>query len=176
MSSDSIALISMIVAAAAMLATLWQGIVAKRAAQAQVLLAIERHSLDIDIAHGTDLIAELPDYGSFEEYSKSVSESDQRIIFQTVSFLNYCAHLSSKNLVSRQYIWDLYFWSYRICNSKVRTWWLRGVRRNNRRRFFTFESMCIEIARVTDAEIVRFDQKRGITAPLSQPLRTDCDA
>ena len=176
MSSDTIALVSMVVAAAAMLATLWQGVVAKRAAQAQVLLAIEQHSLDIDLGHGIDLIAELPDYESFDEYSRSVSQSGRQTIFQTVSFLNYCAHLSNKKLVSRQYIWDLYFWSYRICNAKVRTWWLRGVRKSNPRRFLTFESMCIKVGGVTDAEIVRFDQKRGITAPLSQPLPTERDA
>ena len=168
MSNDLIALASIVIATAAMLATLWQGFVAKRSAQAQVLLAIEAHSIDIDFARGIDLIAELPAYKSFDEYVLAVPEADRRAIYHTISFLNYCAHLSQKRFVTRQHIWDLYFWSYRVCDPKVRSWWLRGVRRSNPRRFLTFEAMCIEVARVSDAEVVRFDQKRGLTAPVSR--------
>lgn len=168
MSSESIALASILVATAAMLATLWQGIVATRSAQAQVFLEIEKHSIDIDFALGMDLIAELPAYKTFDDYALAVPESDRRLIHQAVSFLNYCAHLSQNGFVSRQHIWDIYFWSYRICDTKVSSWWLKGVRRSSPRRFLTFEAMCAEVASISDAEIIRFDQRRGITALASR--------
>lgn len=172
MSSDSIALASMQVTTAAMLAALWQGVVAKLAAQAQVLLAIDKHRIEIDFARGIDLNVELPEYKSFEAFVQAVPEPDRRLIFQAISFLNYCAHLSQKGLVTLQYIWDLYFWSYRVCDSKVRSCWLRGVRKSKPRRFLTFESMCIEVAKVPDTDVVRFDQHRGLTAPISRASTT----
>ena len=176
MSSDTIALASMIVAAVAMLGTFWQAVVAKRAVQAQVMLGIEQHSISIDFSRGIDLIAELLPYSDFDDFRAAVLEPDRRAIYQAVSFLNFCAHLSRRGLISRQAVWDLYFWSYKVCDEKIPSWWLEGVRKSNPRRFLTFEAMCIQIARIPTTDIERFDRRRRISVPMSKKSPTDRDA
>lgn len=162
MTPDFIALASILVATAAMLGTFWQATVAKRAVQAQVMLGIEQHSINVDFSRGMDLIAELP-YSDFNAFLAEVSKPDRHAIFQAVSFLNFCAHVSNEGLVARQAIWNIYFWSYKVCDEKLSSWWLEGVRRSNPRRFFTFEAMCSEIAKVSAFNIDCFDQRRGIS-------------
>jgi hypothetical protein len=168
MLSDSIALTSILVATAAMLGTFWQAIVAKRAVQAQVMLGIEQHSINVDFSCGMDLIAELLPYSDYDAFLAAVSKSDRRAIYQAVSFLNFCAHVSNKGLVARQAVWDIYFWSYKVCDEKLPSWWLEGVRRSNPRRFLTFQAMCIEIARIPASDIDRFDQRRGVSVSMSK--------
>lgn len=168
MTPDSIALASILVATAAMLGTFWQATVAKRAVQAQVMLGIEQHSINVDFSRGMELIVELMPHSDFDAFLAAVSKPDRRAIYQAVSFLNFCAHVSNKELVARQAVWDIYFWSYKVCDEKLPSWWLEGVRRSNPRLFTTFEAMCVEIAKIPAVEIDRFDQRRGIPVPMSK--------
>ena len=160
MSNDIIALISVLIAVAALLLTLWQNILTRRAAEAQVFLTVEQLGIDAAYREGIIAIASLKSYDDFDQFSVSESQETQRLIFQTVEFLNFAAHLADKKYLPRQTIWDLYFWGYRTCNQKLIPWWVEGHRRKHPRRFSTFERMCKRVGSISNEAIAAHDMKR----------------
>ena len=157
-----VALVSVIIAVIALLLTLWQNIITRRAAQASVFVQLEQFGEEFGYNRGIDIISSLKKYDSYSEFCALETEETKKIIYKTVNFLNYCAHLAYQGYIPRQRIWDIYFWDYRICGNKLIPWWLDGVREDNPRRFVTFEKMSKTVCKISNDAIIRWDRKRGI--------------
>jgi hypothetical protein len=156
---DTVAFISVMIAVVAVLLTLWQNILTRRAVQSQVLLSIMALAQDSNYTKGMPVITNLKDFDSYDEFISSESEETQKLILDTVSFLNFGAHLVEENLLPVQSLWNSYFWAYRISNDKLLTWWLEGQRESFPRRFSTFERMCRKVASISDQAIRDYDAK-----------------
>jgi len=161
MLSSVIALVSMIIAVVALFLTLWQNIITRRATQASVFIQLEQFAEDFGYSNGIEIISSMKKYDSYSEFCALESEETKKLIYKTVNFLNYCAHLVYSKYIPRQRIWDIYFWDYRICE-KLLPWWLDGVRKGNPRRFVTFEKMCKTVNKISAEAIIEWDNKRGM--------------
>jgi hypothetical protein len=159
MGTEFVAIVSVIIAVTALLLTLWQNILTRRAVQSQVLLSIRELAQDSNYNEGMPVITNLKNYDNYDEFVASESKETQKLILDTVSFLNFGAHLVEEKLLPRQSLWNSYFWAYRMSSEKLLTWWLEGQRKNFPRKFSTFERMCRKIASVTEQAIMEYDIK-----------------
>lgn len=160
MNTEIVAVISVLIAVVALLLTLWQNVLTRRAVQSQVLLSLRELAEETDYGRGMPTIIGLKNYNSYSEFVSEESETTQEMIFNTVSFLNFGAHLVEEKLLPRQTLWNFYFWAYRISSEKLLTWWLDGQRENFPRRFATFERMCRNVASIRDEAINKYDRKK----------------
>ena len=160
MDTEIIGFISIIIAVIAVILTLWQNVLTRRAVQSQVLLSLRELADEANYDVGIVTISQLANFPSYDEYFKETSEESQKVISSTVAFLNYGAHLVEEKLIPRQTYWNFYFWPYRVANEKLRPWWLSGIREEFPKRFSSFERMCREIGSISDEAIAKFDMKR----------------
>lgn len=153
----------LIIATMAVLLSLWQNVLQRRALQAQVFLKILEQSLSSDVANGINTLMTLAPYSTFSDYQSAESEATQDAIFRLVDFLNNTASLVEQGLIPRQKVWDVYFWAYRIAYQKLVPWWLDGIREQSwPQRLSAFARMGGQAARISDDAIARFDAKRRL--------------
>ena len=89
MQTEIVAIISVIIAVGALLLTLWQNILTRRAVQSQVLLSLRELAQEAGYDRGMPVIINLKNYNNYEEFCLSETEDVQKLIFDTVSFLNF---------------------------------------------------------------------------------------
>jgi hypothetical protein len=159
MLGEIVALISVLIAVTAVLLTLWQNILTRRALQAQTLLTLKELATEVRYREGLEAILSLQDYGDFDRYLESEPGEIKKLIYDTVDFLNFGAHLVEEKVLARQTLYNSYFWAYRTGYDKLIGWWLQGYRRNYPKRFATFERMCRRVGSVTDRKITEFEGK-----------------
>jgi hypothetical protein len=109
MGTEFVAIVSVIIAVTALLLTLWQNILTRRAVQSQVLLSIRELAQDSNYNEGMPVITNLKNYDNYDEFVASESKETQKLILDTVSFLNFGAHLVEEKLLPRQSLWNSYF-------------------------------------------------------------------
>lgn len=160
--SEIFAFLSVIITAAALFATLWQNFLTRRSVQTSVFITLEQLGEKFGFDEGIDAIYSLKNYDNYEEYFYSEQPETKKLIYKTVKFLNYCAHLTYSGFIPKQKIWNLYFWGYRICGQKLLSWYLEGVRETYPLRFSTFERMCREVNNIDYESIIAWDKKQGI--------------
>jgi hypothetical protein len=160
--SEILAFLSVIITSAALFATLWQNFLTRRSLQASVFITLEQLGEKFGFDEGIDAIYSLKNYNNYEDYFYSENPETKKLIYKTVKFLNYCAHLSYSGFIPKQKIWNLYFWGYRICEDKLLSWYLEGVRETYTLRFSNFERMCREIGSISEDSIKAWDKKLGI--------------
>jgi hypothetical protein len=168
MSNEVVALISVVIAVAGLFLSLWQNVLTRRAIQAQVLLTLKDLAIEASYPDGIEATINLKSYAGFDSFAKAEPEKTQEVIYSTVDFLNFAAHLVEGKFLPRQTVWNRYFWAYRTCNEKLLTWWLEGQRRSHPRRFSAFESMCQRVSSVSDEAILAFDVKQYKKIQLGQ--------
>lgn len=154
-----IALISIVIALIAVLLTLWQNFLTRKAVQSQVLLSLKQLSSEADYFGGMREIIALKDYHTYTDYLQNEPEDIRKKIYDTVDFLNFVAHLVEDNLLPRETAWHYYFHPYRICNKKLVTWWLAGVREEHFQGFTGFEKMCTRIGSISEESIRKREEK-----------------
>jgi hypothetical protein len=155
-------IMSLLIAVAAVCLTLWQNVLQRRAAQAEVFLHMLEQSLSYDVANGMNLLIALKDYDTFEAYESSEPPPNQEAIYKVVDFLNNTASLVEEGLIPRQAVWDLYFWSYRVAHEKLMPWWLAGIRKRSYfQRLPNFERMGDQVARVSLEQIRQHDERQA---------------
>ena len=115
MTNELIALLSVIIALVAVLLTLWQNFLTRKAVQSQVLLSLKELGKDVDYFEGMKVIATLKDYETYQAYLQSEPEENRKKIYDTVDFLNFIAHLVEDGLLPREVAWHYYFHAYRNC-------------------------------------------------------------
>jgi hypothetical protein len=161
MVAELVSLISILIAVGALVLTLWQNILTRKAHQATALMSLEQLGIDRNYNQGIELIYGLMNYEDFTSFKQTESEATQSHIFNMVDFLNFAAHLVESGFLPRQSLWNLYFWTYRNCSQKLLPWWLEGQRQNNPQRFAAFERMCWEVGNVSEEAIRNFDARRA---------------
>jgi hypothetical protein len=169
MQSDVIAMVSAVTAAmsvgitfVALLLTLWQSVLTRRALQAQNLVTLKELAVEVRYREGLETILSLQDYTDFDKYLESEPEETRKLIFDTVDFLNFGAHLVEEKVLARQTLYNSYFWAYRTGHDKLIGWWLEGYRRNYPKRFATFERMCRRVGSITEEKIAKFETKHRV--------------
>lgn len=163
MTGEIIGIISAVVAVIALLLTLWQSVLTRRALESQVLLSLKEFSQSVRFFDGVSLILSLKEYRSFDEYAKDESEEYQMIIYNTVDFLNFVAHLVEEKHIQRQTAWNFYFHAYRISSNKLMPWWVEGIRKNGFQRFTAFEKMCKIVNSISPDAIISHEAKHQNT-------------
>ena len=159
MSNEIVALISVVIAVVAILLTLWQNILTRRATQSQVLLSLKEHAKDANYFDGMAAIMALKNYANFEAFQKAEPKENQKKIYETVDFLNFIAHLVEDEFLPRQTLWNYYFHAYRICNDKLMPWWLAGIRQSRFQGFTGLEKMCKRVGSISNADINKHEEK-----------------
>lgn len=161
MLNEIAATVSLAVAVTAVLLSLWQNVLQRRALQTQVFLQILEQSLTSDVTRGINVLISLPNYDSFEAYLAGESQETQDTVFRLVDFLNNTASLVEQGLIPRQQVWDVYFWAFRIAHQKLMPWWLEGIRQHSySQRLSYFDRMSAQVAETTDQQIKAFDARR----------------
>ena len=166
MQSDVIAMVSAVAAAVsaaitfvALLLTLWQSVLTRRALQAQNLVTLKELAIQVRYREGLESILSLQGYDDFDKYLESEPAETRKLIFDTVDFLNFGAHLVEEKVLARQTLYNSYFWAYRTGYDKLISWWLEGYRRNYPKRFATFERICRRIGSISEEKITEFEEK-----------------
>ena len=154
-----VAFLSASVAVIALLLTLWQNILTRRAVQSQVLLALKELAKEADYFGGMAAIRALKSYDTYEAYLQSEPKGVQKTIYDTVDFLNFAAHLVDDRFLPRQTAWNYYFHAYWICNEKLLTWWLTGIRQERFQGFTGFERMCRRIGNISEETIAKHEAR-----------------
>jgi len=140
---------------------IWQGVLARRALRTQSLVSIQELSLRARHAEGMAAIRELKRHITYEDFlAQGETRRSAELIYDTVKFLNFAAHLVEVNALPRQVVWNLYFFSYRESGQKLLTWWLTGQRAYDRNAFGAFERMCAQACSVSESQIRRYDRLR----------------
>ena len=161
MSTAIITVASLLIAVTAVLLTLWQNVLQRRATQAQVFLHMLDQSTENEVSDGLRSLASLKPYETLEAFETATPDETQRQIYQLVDFLNSTASLVEDGYLPRQSVWNLYFMSYRLAHNRLLPWWLQGERaRSYPQKFSNFERMCIAVAAISDEAIIRFDKER----------------
>lgn len=144
---------------------IWQGVLSRRSLRAQSLLTLQDLAIRAKHAEGMAAVRRLKSFSGWEEYSKSPEFGEtQPLVYETVNFLNFAAHLIQERAIPRQTVWNLYFFSYRDAAASLLSWWLPQLRKENPHLFDTFERMCRQAASKTPTQIHRFDRMRPIRA------------
>lgn len=158
--ADVVAFISIIIALVAVLLTLWQNFLTRRAVQSQVLLSLKQLAKDANYFDGMTTIIALKRYDTYEAYVQGESENTRQKIYDTVDFLNFVAHLVEDRFLPRSTAWNYYFHAYRICGQKLIPWWLVGIRQDRFQGFTGFEKMCRRIGSISDEAIKKHEEQR----------------
>jgi len=158
MANEILAFVSLIIAGLALLLTLWQNILTRKALQVQALLSLKEMENE-NYPVGLYAIVSLKSYSSYNEFTQNESTSIQKAIYDTVDYLNFTARLVEEGHLPRQTVWSSYFWAYRKAREKLYPWWFEGQRKNNFRRFNSFNVVSQRIALVTDKQIEKFNKK-----------------
>jgi hypothetical protein len=159
MSNTVLAVASLLIALTAIVLTLWQTFLQRKATQAQVFLHLLDKSDTPAVADGMELLATLPPYESYHAYLSDESPEVQTTVYRLVRFLNSTAILVEDGYVPRQEVWNLYFMDYRMAHQKLLPWWLGGLRNATYpQKFANFERMCYAVASVKDEDVTRFDR------------------
>lgn len=157
--SEILAFIGLIIALVAVLLTLWQNTLTRRAVQSQVLLTLKERAREANYFDGVAAIRALKSYGSYEAYLQNEPEAVQKTIYDTVDFLNFVAHLVDDKFLSRDTAWNYYFHAYRISNEKLLTWWMTGIRQDRFQGFTGFEKMCRRIGNISEDAIAKHEAR-----------------
>lgn len=159
MASEIVTIVSIIIATVAVLLTLWQNFLTRRTLESQILLNLKQLAKEAGYVNGVKAIITLKNYETYEEYIQAEPKETQQVIYDTVDFLNFVAHLVENKFLPRQTAWNFYFHAYRIGNTKLLTWWLAGVRKDRFQGFTGFEKMCKRIGNISDYEIAKHEDK-----------------
>jgi len=159
MATEIAAIISLAVATIAVVLTLWQNFLTRRALESQILLTLKQLAKEANYVGGVKAMITLKNYENYDEYLQKEPEETRQAIYDTVDFLNFIAHLVEDRFIPRQTAWNFYFHAYRIGNTKLLTWWLAGVREDGFQRFSGYERMCKRIGSISDLEIVKHDDR-----------------
>lgn len=160
MPTEVITAVSLLIAVTAVLLTLWQAVLQRRASQAQVFLHMLDQFNGDDVYDGCVSLYALPTYDTYELYERTESAETQRRIRKLVEFLNDTARLVKSGYLPRQKVWDIYFMVYRTAYRKLLPWWLQGERQGTyAQRYIAFENMCLEVASVSEKHMADYDRK-----------------
>jgi len=161
MASGWISLISLLIAVSAVGLTLWQNVLQRRAAQAQVFLHMLDQFKSVEVFNGSVSLIRVAPYDSLDAFEAGETQDTQEQIHYLVDFLNDLARLVWSGYLSRQVVWDLYFMHYRIAHEKLLPWWLEGQRRRSYpQKFIAFEEMCLRVADITPQAMDAYDSKQ----------------
>jgi len=161
MASGWIPFISLLIAVSAVCLTLWQNVLQRRAAQAQVFLHMLDQFKSDEVFKGSLSLIRVAPYDSLDAFEAGETEDTQEQIYYLVDFLNDLARLVWSGYVPRQSVWDLYFMHYRIAHEKLIPWWLEGQRqRSYPQKFIAFEEMCLQVAAITQQEMDAYDAEQ----------------
>lgn len=161
MSTNIITAASLLIALAAVCLTLWQNVLQRRAAQAQVFLHMLDQFGNNDVSKGSVIISRLGTYTSLDDFDAAETVETQEQVYRLVEFLNDTARLVWSGYLPRQRVWDLYFMVYRTAFKNLLPWWLEGQRqRSYQEKFIAFEEMCMQIAEISLERSKKFDAKQ----------------
>lgn len=164
MLSEIMSLISLMIAVVALLLTLWQNFLSRKALQAQSLLSLKQMENE-NFTVGLYAIHTLKQYKDYSEFLQTETDATQKAIYDTIDYLNFAARLAHERHIHRQIIWNNYFWAFRISREKLSPWWFEGQKENNFRRFTSYSKMSYQIAKLTEKEIEKFEKKHKHTWP-----------
>ncbi len=156
----SLALISATIALVAVLLTLWQNFLTRKAVQSQVLLSLKDNAKEVKFFEGMEKIASLKTYVDYAAYVKGVSVPNRKLIYEAVDFLNFIAHLVEDGFLPRQTAWNYYFHSYQTCYQKLLPWWLEGIRKEQFQGLTSFEKMCEYVGKIDEKAIQKHEAKQ----------------
>jgi hypothetical protein len=157
---NTVLIFSTVIALVALFLTLWQNFLTRKAVQSQVLLSLKENAKEIRVFGGMDRIYLLETYTDYASYVKSVSEEDQKLIYDTVDFLNFVSHLVEDGFLPRQTAWNYYFHSYETCSSRLLPWWLEGIRKEQHQGFTSFEKMCKRVGKISKEDIRKHEARQ----------------
>jgi hypothetical protein len=158
---DVIPFVSLLIAVGAVCLTLWQNVLQRRAAQAQVFLHMLDQFKSDAVFRGSVSLIKVASYDNLEAFEASETQDTQEQVYYLVDFLNDLARLVWSGYLPRQTVWDLYFMHYRIAHEKLIPWWLEGQRqRSYQQKFIAFEEMCLQVAGITQQEMDAYDAKQ----------------
>jgi hypothetical protein len=158
---DVIPFVSLFIAVSAVCLTLWQNILQRRAAQAQVFLHMLDQFNSDEVFKGSVSLIRVASYDNLEAFEASETQVTQEQIYYLVHFLNDLARLVWSGYLPRRTVWELYFMHYRIAHEKLIPWWLEGQRqRSYKQKFIAFEEMCLQVAGITQQEMDAYDAKQ----------------
>jgi hypothetical protein len=153
-------IVSLLIAVGAVCLTLWQNVMQRRAAQAQVFLRMLDQFNSDRVFNGSEALNKLQPYDSLEAFEAQETQETRFQIYKLVEFLNDTARLVWSRYLPRQRVWDLYFMLYRAANEKLLPWWLEGQRqRSFKQKFIPFEEMCLQVAHITPEQMDDYDRK-----------------
>ena len=118
MTGEILTFVSLIAAVLALLLTLWQNILTRKALQAQSLLSLKEMENE-NYPMGLYAITSLKSYNSYDEFIQNEPASIQKAIYSTVDYLNFAARLMEEGYLPRQTVWNNYFWAYRKAREKL---------------------------------------------------------
>lgn len=146
MAGDFIASISLAAAFIAITITFWQALLTRQALKAQAYTNLESIESESKFREGMQAIAELKEYEGYDQYVHDIDGTQRQCIYNTVSYLNFIAHLVDEGFLSEAQAWRLYRPGYLLCHEKLLDWWLVGIRKKRPKLFTYFERMCLAAA------------------------------
>lgn len=155
--------------------SLWQGMLSRRALQAQSLLDLRSLHIQTNLSKKVKIIASLKPYTTYDEFQQAENDDVQLAIRDVAEFLNFAARFVREGLLPRKIIWDIYFDAYRLCYHKLGSWWVTGIRKQwgQPREFVSFELMCYQVAAVSDKAVEKYNENEdrpiiGYTKQIAQ--------
>jgi len=154
MSSEIVALISVVIAAIATYLALKQTELNRKAMQAQTFVTIVNTARDIKFSRGMDIIRSLR-YENYDEFKESEPTEVQAHIREIVDFLNDLRHMIKHDYLTEEHVLNIYFVSIIACSERLLPWWLEGFRREhgNKYYYYNFEQLCESVKRMGEKRL-----------------------
>jgi hypothetical protein len=159
MQFDSLVVLSLVVSISAILLTLWQTLLTRRALDFQAYLGLETLQKSHSLSDGVRAIRTIPNYDDYKTFLNTESLETQQAIRDTVIFLNAIAHIVNEGFLGKYRVWRRFFFTYKLCYEKLYPWYIEGLRdtryEGENIAYATFEGMCLLVAEADKSKAVR---------------------
>lgn len=160
MFSETIALISVLIAVIAIIVALRQNVLNRKAMQAQTFVTIVNTAREIEFSKGMDKIRSLR-YTDYKKFKRSESKVVQTQVREVVDFLNDIRHLIKHGYLTEEHVLNIYFVSIMACSERLLPWWLEGFRQEHDNQFYyyNFEQLCKMVGYMGEERLELWNRK-----------------
>jgi hypothetical protein len=150
---------TILVASITAIVILRQVIIARRVLEFQAYLAIENTLQHRSLMNGMKILRSLPQYTDYRTFIEKETPETQKILYDTVYFLNNIAHLVNDGHMNRSQAWSNYFLFFRECYDKLYPWYIQGLRNEifnaDKIAFLTLERMLVLVHEADNNRYIR---------------------